>query len=228
MPFILARYSKPLSIRFFRRLEIALAAAGLLQAIVCFAADGRVQHYAGPEICAKCHQAISVMQITTAMANTWKGESAPSLPASFDQKKTEGPDPALQYEVRRLGDKFEFSVLTSYRGKTVLPVETVMGGKRHGISFLSRIQELDGIPLQRPALIESRYAYSPHGSLVLSPGFQQEKPNNFEDSLGRVLSPGFEQRCLTCHGQQARWGQARTAVFAARVVTSPPMRMSIP
>lgn len=35
----------------------------------------------------------------------------------------------------------------------------------------------------------------------MSPGFDPEKPANYEDSLGRTLSPGFEQRCLTCHGQ---------------------------
>jgi tetratricopeptide (TPR) repeat protein len=168
---------------------------------LCFAADSPEGHYAGPEVCSKCHRNIAASQITTAMAQTWLGASAPSLPAHFNQKRSEGPETALQYEVRRLSDHFEFSVTTPHGGKTALPVEAIIGGKRHGISFLARIQQVEGIPLQRPALVEGRYAYSPHGSLVLSPGFLKEKPANFEDSLGRVLSTGFERRCLTCHGQ---------------------------
>lgn len=140
------------------------------------------------------------------MANTWRSALAPSLPANFDQKKIEGPTPALQYEVRRVADRFEFSVLPPHGPKTVLPVEAIIGGKRHGMSFLARLQQIDGIPLARPALIEARYAYSPHRSLVLSPGFLNQKPSDFEDSLGRVLSPGFEQRCLTCHGKPGTLG----------------------
>ena len=193
----MSRYSKPLS------MASAFGAVCLLFAVMlCSAA----QQYAGPEVCAKCHKDIAATQITTAMANTWKGASAPSLPANFDQKKTEGPDPAIQYQVRRLAEKFEFSVIAPHSGKTVLPVETIIGGKRHGLSFLARIRDVGGIPLERPALIEGRYAYSPHGWLVLSPGFPKDKPDNFEDSLGRVLSPGFEQRCLTCHGQPGTLG----------------------
>ncbi len=134
------------------------------------------------------------------MANTWAGALDPSLPANFDQKKVEASGPAFQYEIRRMGQGFEFSVTPPDRPRAVLPVEAIVGGKRHGISFLARITKLDGIPLERPALIEGRYAYSPRGSLVLSPGFH-EKPSDFEDALGRVLSPGFEKKCLTCHGQ---------------------------
>jgi tetratricopeptide (TPR) repeat protein len=165
--------------------------------------------YAGPEVCSKCHKDIAAAQISTAMANTWRGGSAPSLPANFDQKKTEGPDPAFQYEVRRRAESFEFSVLPPQGAQIGLPVEAIIGGKRHGISFLMRVGQVDGIPLERPALIEGRYAYSPHGSLVLSPGFLNQKPADFEGALGRVLSPSFERRCLTCHGQPDTLGAGK-------------------
>lgn len=172
----------------------------LLAAGLCLGAAAPSAQYAGPEACAKCHKEIAATQSVTRMAKTWKGASALSLPATFDQKRTEG-DPALQYEVRRVGNAFQFSVVTPFGVKSLLPVEEIIGGDRHGISFLTRIREVGSIKLERPALLESRYAYSPRGSLVLSPGFGKEKPDNLEDSLGRVLSPNFERRCLTCHGQ---------------------------
>ncbi|MBV8572416.1 MAG: peptidylprolyl isomerase [Acidobacteriaceae bacterium] len=140
------------------------------------------------------------------MAKTWNAGVTLPLPPGFEQKKIEGPDPALVYEVRSSGTSLEYSVTGPLGAKTVLPVEAVIGGKRHGISFLARIRDIDGIPLARPALIEARYAYSPHGSLVLSPGFQSEKPVTLENALGRVLSPAFEQKCLSCHGQPGTLG----------------------
>lgn len=140
------------------------------------------------------------------MAKTWNAAATLPLPTAFDQKKIEGPDPALLYEVRSSGGNLELSITGPNGSKTDLPVEAVIGGKRHGVSFLARLRELDGIPLARPALIEARYAYSPHGSLVLSPGFQTEKPTTLETALGRVLSPGFESKCLSCHGQPGTLG----------------------
>lgn len=192
-------YSDPLSP--VRLARIAFAFALLLpSAQLSAAGEAPPAPYAGPEVCSKCHKDIAATQSSTAMAKTWKGALAPSLPANFDEQTAEGPDPALHYEVLRRSGGFEFSVVS--RGeKTVLPVQAIIGGDRHGISFLPRITELDGIPLARSALLEGRYAASPHGSLVLSPGFQKEKPSNLEDTLGRVLSPAFERRCLTCHGQ---------------------------
>jgi tetratricopeptide (TPR) repeat protein len=175
----------------------------------CSSANSSEQGYAGPEVCSKCHKEIAASQISTAMANTWRGASAPSLPATFDQKKAEGPDPAFQYEVRRVAESFEFSVIPPQGARMGLPVEAIIGGKRHGISFLMRVSQVDGIPLERPALVEGRYAYSPHGSLVLSPGFLNQKPTDFEGALGRVLSPSFEKRCLTCHGQPDTLGAGK-------------------
>jgi predicted CXXCH cytochrome family protein len=193
---------------------VALCGARLTLRPFC-AASVMDARYAGPEVCAKCHKDIALAQSTTAMAKTWDAGVTLPLPSGFDQRKIEGPDPALIYEVRNLdtgarvarsGDKFEYSVTGPLGSKTVLPVEAVIGGKRHGVSFLARIRDLDAIPLARPALIEARYAYSPHGSLVLSPGFQTEKPASLENALGRVLSPAFEQKCLNCHGQPGTLG----------------------
>ncbi|MBV8807178.1 MAG: cytochrome c3 family protein [Acidobacteriaceae bacterium] len=208
--------SKPLSngLRRFALITCAFSAL-LAPAAFSLAAESGTPRYAGPEVCAKCHKDIAAAQSTTAMAKTWNAASTLPLPPGFDQKKIEGPDPALVYEVRnvdtgarvaRSGDELEYSVTGPLGSKTVLPVEAVIGGKRHGVSFLARIRDLDGIALARPALIEARYAYSPHGSLVLSPGFQTEKPATLENALGRVLSPTFEQKCLSCHGQPGTLG----------------------
>ncbi|MGH9581959.1 MAG: cytochrome c3 family protein [Bryobacteraceae bacterium] len=177
--------------------------------IVCTAADASSTGYAGGKTCSMCHREIATSQAQTAMANTWRGISGRSLPKNFDEKKAEGPDPALRYEIRRDDGGFEFSVTPPDGARLSLPVKAIMGGKRHGISFLAGIDAVGGIPLERRALIECRYVYSPQGSLALSPGFLTQKPSDFEDRLGRVLSPGFERRCLTCHGQPGTLGAGK-------------------
>ncbi len=140
------------------------------------------------------------------MANTWDAASTLPLPPGFHEKKVEGTPPGFGYEVSTSGGKLEFYLTDPKGSKLVLPVENAIGGKRHGISFLVRVSDLDGIALARPSLIEARYAYSPHGSLVLSPGFPAETPASLEKAMGRVLSPTFEQKCLTCHGQPGTLG----------------------
>jgi tetratricopeptide (TPR) repeat protein len=142
------------------------------------------------------------------MANTWRGPSAPSLSAHFDEHRIEESD-GSRYEVRRTLNRFEFFVARSNAQALNIPVDAVIGGYRHGVSFLLRLGQLDGIPLERPALLEARYASSPQGTLVLSPGFSTEKPANLEDLLGRTLSPTFERRCLTCHGEPETLGAGK-------------------
>lgn len=190
------------------RLSTALV---LLFAAGCCAAAGTTSRvYAGAQACALCHREIAASQAQTAMANTWRGVLAPSFPKRFDEKKSDGPAPALRYEIfRRAGGQFEFSVVSSGGSKISLPVKAIVGGKRHGYSFLTGIDAVDGIPLARPALIEGRYIYSPHGTLELSPGFLAAKPADLEDMLGVVLSPGFEKRCLTCHGKPGTLGAGK-------------------
>ncbi len=140
------------------------------------------------------------------MATTWHGSAAPTLPAPFDEKLTEGNTKPLQYEVRRGEARFEFSVSQAETGKVSAPVSAIVGGKRHGFSFLLNVDRIGQIPLDRAAILEGRYAFSPMGSLVLSPGFSKDLPTNYEDELGRVLSPAFEQRCLVCHGKPETLG----------------------
>ncbi len=185
---------------FFRISVIALSLSFSLSAHE--APDAK---YVGSEACAACHRTISGTQSKTAMANTWRGTNVAGFHSvTFD----EGSTNALHYEVSPAADHLQFSV-TSGKTKIAIPVQAMVGGKRHGISFLLNVQQIDGLPLERPALIEGRYALSPAGSLVFSPGFEHERPTNYEDEAGRVLSPGFELRCLTCHGQPGTLGAGK-------------------
>jgi predicted CXXCH cytochrome family protein len=169
-------------------------------------AEAEHGRYAGSQVCAGCHRAIYDSQAKTAMANTWRANTAVQAPLRFE----EGP---LHYQVRRAGQRVDFSVTTAGKEKSMAPVnapvKAMIGGKRHGVSFLLGVDQINGIPLERPALLEGRYAYSPLGTLVRSPGFLKEKPADYEDSLGRVLSPRFERRCLTCHGQPETLGAGK-------------------
>ena len=161
-------------------------------------------------MCAGCHKAIAATQANTAMAKTWHGTVTSSLPASFDASKSEGTDPVTTYNVRRRADHLDYSLSSPSGTKLTLPVSMIVGGKRHGLSFLERVERIDDIPLDRPALIEGRYAYNAaHKQLVLSPGFALEKPRTFEDAVGNVLSPVFEQRCLECHGKPDTLGAGK-------------------
>jgi tetratricopeptide (TPR) repeat protein len=174
---------------------------------LCLGSDGEQNQFAGAEACASCHRAINDSQSKTAMANTWHRSAAAFLPPDFYERKAETSGQAT-YEVRRTGDVIEFSVVKPGKVKVTAPVRAIVGGKRHGVSFLLGMDQFGGIPLERPAVIEARYALSPIGSLVLSPGFLKETGDR-EDELGRVLSPAFEQRCLGCHGKPDTLGAGK-------------------
>jgi predicted CXXCH cytochrome family protein len=177
---------------------------------LCLAADASEAHYAGAQVCAGCHQDIAASQAKTAMAKTWHGAVTASLPLRYDGRVREGTEKALEYEVRREDDHFVFSTAAPDGSKVTLPVKVIMGGDRHGLSFLASIDNLGGIPLERAALIEARYVYNtPHHALAISPGFPAEKPRSYEMAFGRVLSPTFEEKCLTCHGEPATLGAGK-------------------
>jgi len=136
------------------------------------------------------------------MARTWRGEATSLLPPGYHGRAKEGSGKALEYEIERRGDGSAFSALMPDGLKTTLPVKAVMGGERHGLSFLLSIEKLGAIPLERPALIEARYVYNwPNHELAISPGFASGEPSSYEDAFGRVLSPEFQVKCLTCHGE---------------------------
>lgn len=171
-------------------------------------ADTSGTRYAGAAVCGSCHKEIAASQAQTAMAKTWQGGAA--LSVGYDGRATEGSTKAMQYEIEHRGDGFVFSARMPDGVKTTLPVKVVMGGERHGLSFLLSIDELGTIPLERPALIEARYVYNwPSHALAISPGFGSGTPGSYEDAFGRVLSPGFQERCLTCHGEPGTLGTGK-------------------
>jgi len=136
------------------------------------------------------------------MARTWLGRSAEFAESKFDEG-------SLHYDIRRNGDKVRYSVGEGGSTPLTAPVESMIGGKRHGISLLLTIDQLGGISLARPAMIEARYALLHSGAFVLSPGFPKEPPHDLEHELGRVLSPTFQVRCLTCHGEPGTLGAGK-------------------
>lgn len=163
--------------------------------------------YAGAAACALCHQAIAASQAKTAMAKTWRGAATPLLPAGYHGRVKEGSLKPIEYEILHQGAGLVFSAALPDGSITTLPVKTVIGGERHGLSFLLEIEKLRGIPLERPALIEGRYVYnSPNRALAISPGFAPEEPSSYEDAFGRMLSPEFQAKCLTCHGEPGTLG----------------------
>lgn len=157
--------------------------------------------YVGSAACARCHREIAASQAHSNMALTWHGTTTSILPADYSAQFREGPAPEIAYRLSRQLDRFSFEVGMPGHDALALPVETIVGGRRHGLSFLARLTELGGVPLSRAPLVETRYLYSAtEKRLVLSAGFPVEKPSSYETALGRVLSPGFEKKCLACHG----------------------------
>jgi predicted CXXCH cytochrome family protein len=163
--------------------------------------------YLGRDVCAGCHKDIAATQARTAMAQTWQGTQTRLIPNPDSEAHAEGPDPAIEYLISRSAQQFDFRVHMPGREAVTFPVETTMGGARHGLSFLARIKDIEGLPLARAPLVETRYLHSAvENKLALSPGFPVEKPTTYETGLGRVLSPAFEKKCLTCHGQPSTIG----------------------
>src|ERR1022692_4495652 len=135
-------------------------------AVVCGSCHQQIA--AGAVVCGSCHQQIAATQAKTAMAKTWHGAVTPLLPPGYHGRAQEGAAKVLQYEIERQSDGFIFSALMPDGVKTTLPVNVVMGGERHGLSFLLSIEKLDSIPLERPALIEARYVYNtPNQALAI-------------------------------------------------------------
>src|SRR5689334_23124178 len=132
-----------------------------LYAALASAAPG----YVGAQVCATCHRDIAQSQSHTNMAQTWHGASASPLPPVYNATAAEGD---LRYRVSRSASGLTFDVETPGRPKISKPVEIVVGGPRHGLSFLYRVSEIDGQKLARPALVEGRYLHgSAKGSLLL-------------------------------------------------------------
>ena len=157
--------------------------------------------YLGHDVCTGCHRDIAMTQSRTNMARAWQGAATPQLPASYSEAHAEGPAPAIEYAVSRTGRNLQYRVQMPGQPPLDFPVETTIGGERHGLSFLARVTALDGLPLPRSALVEARYFhYAQQNRLALELGFPEEKPSTYETALGRVLTPYLEKKCLACHG----------------------------
>jgi predicted CXXCH cytochrome family protein len=169
-------------------------------ATLAIAGDGG---YVGRSACAGCHKTIAASQIHTNMARTWRGVVPdPQVPAGFSQTHAEGPAPEIKYQLKRIGQTLQYQVQMPGEPALEFPIETMVGGDRHGLSFLFRVPTLDGLPLSRARLLEARYFhYAKQNRLAFSLGFPEEKPTSYETAFGRVLTPYLERRCLGCHGE---------------------------
>jgi predicted CXXCH cytochrome family protein len=173
----------------------------LLLAVVLPAAS---VDYVGPSVCAQCHRDLAKAQQQSNMARTWLGTTPSALAPSFQETQIEGPQPTIEYRLERTSKGFTWKVHPAGAPEALFPVETILGGSRHGLSFLVRATGIDGLTLPRAPLIETRYLHhEPDARLTLSPGFPAEKPQSWETRIGRVLSPQFERKCLACHGLPA-------------------------
>jgi len=179
-----------------------------LVAAVSAGASAGENAYLGREVCAGCHKTIAASHVHTNMARTWKGTAINRLiTAQYSETHAEGPPPEIAYALKRVGQNLQYRVQMPGRPAVDFPVEAMVGGDRHGISFLFRVPELEGLPLPRARLLEARYFhYAEQNKLAFSLGFPEEKPTSYETSMGRVLTPYLEKRCLGCHGSPRTYG----------------------
>ena len=183
-----------------------LLMALLPAAATCSQAGGN--GYVGREVCAGCHRAIAVTHVRTNMARTWRGV-APNrqVPAQYDETHSEGPAPEIRYELKRTGETLQYKVQMPDQPALDFPILSMVGGSRHGLSFLFRVPALDGLALPQARLLEARYFhYAEKNELAFSLGFPEEKPTTYETAMGRVLTPYLEKRCLGCHGSPRTYG----------------------
>src|SRR5258708_3457118 len=159
--------------------------------------------YVAAAACAQCHRAIATTQAKMNMAQPWRGVANRILARAYRGSHAEGPAPSIAYRAVRNGKSdLQFETALPGRPAIMSPVEAVIGGERHGVSFLMRIQAIEGAALARAPLVEARYLHSTHeNGLALAAGFPEEKPSSYETALGRALSPSLEKKCLDCHGR---------------------------
>lgn len=180
----------------------------VLPTALCSLAIAGGDGYLGRQVCAGCHQEIAATQVRTNMARTWRGVAPDAqVPAKYFEKHAEGPAPEIQYQLQRVGQSLEYRVQMPGQPVLEFPIESMVGGDRHGLSFLFRVPALDGLALPRARLLEARYFhYAEQDKLALSLGFPEEKPTTYETAFGRVLTPYLEKRCLGCHGLPRTYG----------------------
>jgi tetratricopeptide (TPR) repeat protein len=137
------------------------------------------------------------------MAQTWQNRTADALPEPFTATQDGS-------RIQKTATTLQYTIAIASSHSLSLLVEATVGGKRHGLGFLVRLNSIDDIPLARPALIQARYFWSfDHNALMLAPGLPAQPPGSLEAALGLTLSPSFETQCLTCHGQPNTLGAGK-------------------
>jgi predicted CXXCH cytochrome family protein len=168
--------------------------------LLCTLSAAAENGYIGSDVCAGCHKEIAKTQAQTKMARTWQSLATDELPAKYSETHAEGPEPVIQYAARKTAEVPSYRVQLPGQPALEFPVESIVGGKRHALTFLFRVPELGGLPLPRAPLVEGRYIHSVlEDGLALELGFPEEKPSNYETAFGRVLTPSLEKRCFSCH-----------------------------
>lgn len=174
---------------------------------MCAGGSGEVNGYLGSDVCAGCHKDIVKTQAQTKMAQTWLSLDTPQLPAKYLETHAEGPEPVIKYAAEKSGKSPVYRVQMPGQPALEFPVESMVGGRRHAITFLFRVPEMAGTPLPRAPLVEGRYIHSVlENGLALELGFPEDKPSNYETAFGRVLTPSLEKRCFSCHTAPRTWG----------------------
>lgn len=145
---------------------------------------GGANGYLGSDVCAGCHKDIAKTQAQTNMAQTWQGIGTQILPPNYLETHAEGPAPVIQYEAQRSGGKAQYKVQMPEQPALQFQVETTVGGKRHGVTFLFRVSSFEGSPLPRQPLVEGRYIHS-----VLENGLSLEL--RFRRRSLRIMKAGW-------------------------------------
>lgn len=158
---------------------------------------GGPAQYVGAQVCAQCHAARVAQQAASNHARTWSPRQALDRLAGLPQKISEGK---VSHSIEKVEGRWSYLLQLSDRPAQVIPIHSVVGGERFGISFILEVEQIQGQRLARPALVEGRFMLEAGSNrLKLSPGFPTVEPYNYELAVGRVLTPQFAEKCLDCH-----------------------------
>ncbi|HSR70389.1 MAG TPA: multiheme c-type cytochrome [Acidobacteriota bacterium] len=190
----------PVSLRTLTAVALPLAGAFLLlmasheERPLWESADGG---YVGRQECARCHKSNGSDHFASNHAKTWRPASALDEVSTLPQSTTEGP---LRYRVEKRQGRWHFVTQLPGRPAQAVPVHSVVGGERFGLSLILLASEIEGRALPRPTLVEARYMLEAGTwRLKKSPGLFAGQPSSYDAALGRVLNRDFAEKCLNCH-----------------------------
>ncbi|HSR49951.1 MAG TPA: hypothetical protein VLV83_03935 [Acidobacteriota bacterium] len=190
----------PVSLRLLTATGLPAAAAfALLWAshAASVAIESADQDYVGRQECARCHKSNGADHFGSNHAKTWRPASALDELSTLPQSVSEGP---IDYRVEKRRGRWHFITRLPGRPEQAIPVHSVLGGERFGLSLILLASEIEGKPLPRPTLIEARYMLEAgSGRLKKSPGLFKGQPPDYNAAIGRVLNRDFAEKCLNCH-----------------------------